>query len=241
MGASSQFALFAPSLSFDQILTFFLPRLAVAIVCGGMVGLERELKHKAAGIKTNILICLGSALFTSVSVLIAGEYAAQGHFGDPGRLAAQIVSGIGFLGGGAILQSRGAIVGLTTAATIWVVAAIGVCIGIGYWHVGLGSSILVVAILVGTTLFEDRVLARAHSMACEVVVHALHGSELALVREQVQLLLGRHNLILDQFEMRALLDGKTALSLQYEGRRSDQIKFIRELWAISSITQVRQN
>src|SRR5690242_865263 len=116
------------SWSFIQLLQFFVPKILFAILCGGLVGLERELKNKPAGIKTNILICVGSALFTSISLLMSASLADTGHYGDPSRVAAQIVSGIGFLGGGTIIQTRGTILGLTTAATIWTVAAIGMCI-----------------------------------------------------------------------------------------------------------------
>jgi uncharacterized membrane protein YhiD involved in acid resistance len=106
-------------------------KVVLAIVCGGLIGLERELKHKPAGLRTNILICLGAVLFTSLSVLIS-EGTPGGPLGDPARIAAQVVTGIGFLGGGMIIQSGGSVTGLTSAATVWVVAAIGVCIGMGY-------------------------------------------------------------------------------------------------------------
>src|SRR6476646_4887224 len=109
---------FSPKFTVLQLLHFFGPRILVSALCGGLIGLERELKNKPAGIKTNMLICLGSSLYTSVSILIAMNPSGEIQ-GDPSRLAAQIVSGIGFLGGGAIMQSRGSIQGLTTAATIW--------------------------------------------------------------------------------------------------------------------------
>jgi len=99
--------------------------LVMAVLLGGAIGLERELRGKAAGLRTNILICLGSTLFTHLSIHLAGGS------GDPGRIAAQVVTGIGFLGAGTILHTRGAIAGLTSAATIWLVAAIGVAIGTG--------------------------------------------------------------------------------------------------------------
>lgn len=105
-------------------------KVALSILCGGSIGLEREIKHKPAGLRTNILICLGSSLFTMLSVMMSSS--APGEPGDPTRVAAQIVSGIGFLGGGMILQSGGSVSGLTSAATVWVVAAIGMCIGLGY-------------------------------------------------------------------------------------------------------------
>lgn len=104
-------------------------QVITAIILGGIVGYDREKKMKSAGLKTNILICLGATLYTVISLLNV-----QNHTGpmDPNRVGAQIVSGIGFLGAGAIMQGKGYIIGLTTAATIWVVAAIGYTIGIGY-------------------------------------------------------------------------------------------------------------
>src|SRR5689334_5071130 len=120
-----QWDIMGPSSSwtFLELLQFFGPKVLFSVLCGGLIGLERELKNKPAGIKTNILMCLGATLYTSTSVLISSIHAASGHYGDPGRLAAQIVSGIGFLGGGTIIQARGTVLGLTTAATIWTVAA----------------------------------------------------------------------------------------------------------------------
>lgn len=106
-------------------------KVVLSILCGGFIGLEREIKHKPAGLRTNILICLGAMLFTWLSLMMS-NIAQPGTPGDPARIAAQIVTGIGFLGGGMILQSGGAVSGLTSAATVWVVAAIGMCIGLGY-------------------------------------------------------------------------------------------------------------
>lgn len=104
-------------------------QVITALLLGGLVGMDREAKLKAAGLKTNMLICIGATLYTTISMLNTQH--ASGMV-DPNRVAAQIVSGIGFLGAGAIMQSRGSVFGLTTAATIWVVAAIGYTIGAGY-------------------------------------------------------------------------------------------------------------
>lgn len=103
-------------------------QVVFAFMLGGLVGLDREHKMKAAGLKTNILICLGATFFTSMSML---NLVNTGGPVDPNRIAAQIVSGIGFLGAGAIIQGKGSVIGLTTAATIWVVASVGYTIGIG--------------------------------------------------------------------------------------------------------------
>jgi len=120
-----------------------LARLLLAAVLGGVVGVERELSGKPAGLRTNLLICVGSALFTSLSIGVASLSDASGFRSDPGRIAAQIVTGIGFLGAGTILHSRGKITGLTTAATVWVVAAIGMAVGAGAYVAAVGTTALV--------------------------------------------------------------------------------------------------
>lgn len=123
--------------------------LVLAVLLGGAIGLERELRAKAAGLRTNILICLGATLFTHLSIHIAGPS------GDPGRLAAQVVTGIGFLGAGTILHTRGAIAGLTSAATIWLVAAIGVAIGVGATFEAAGATLLTLLVLRGLGALES--------------------------------------------------------------------------------------
>jgi putative Mg2+ transporter-C (MgtC) family protein len=123
-----------------------------------VIGLERELSGKPAGLRTNILICLGAAIITDLSLTIALN--APSRTADPARLAAQIVTGVGFLGAGTILQTRGGIHGLTSAATIWVVAAIGMLCGAGAVAAALVATVLVIVVLVLLGRFEDYVLAR---------------------------------------------------------------------------------
>lgn len=126
-------------------------KLLIAVLVGGGIGLERELRRKPAGLRTNILICVGSTLLMDLSMRIAGA-----HGGDPGRIAAQVVTGIGFLGAGTILHTRGQITGLTSAATIWVVAAIGLTVGAGYFVEALGSTVTVMIVLIGLGWVERR-------------------------------------------------------------------------------------
>ena len=131
-------------------------QIITALILGGMIGFDRERKMKSAGIKTNVMICLGATLYTAIAHLNLWGFTGPA---DPNRMAAQIVSGIGFLGAGAIIQGRGNVVGLTTAATIWVVAAIGVTIGSGYPLIAtlFTVSILIVLKLLGPlyTLLES--------------------------------------------------------------------------------------
>ena len=137
-------------LRFDLLL-----KLLLAVILGGAIGLEREIKAKPAGLRTNILICVGAALLSDVSIRI-GLVNGQ-RIGDPARIAAQIVSGIGFIGAGTIMQGGGTITGLTSAATIWVVAAIGIAIGAGFYVEAAGSGLLVMVVLAWLTRVENRV------------------------------------------------------------------------------------
>jgi putative Mg2+ transporter-C (MgtC) family protein len=112
-------------------------KLLLSLVLGGLIGLEREVSDKAAGLRTNILICMGAALFTIISLKFTN---------DPARISAQIVSGIGFLGAGAIMREGDKVTGLTTAATIWTVAAIGVAAGYGFFTLSALVAVLVLFI-----------------------------------------------------------------------------------------------
>ena len=132
-----------------------LAKLALAVIIGGAIGLEREIKAKPAGLRTNILICVGAALLTDVSVRI-GMIDGPPRVGDPARLAAQIVSGIGFIGAGTIMQGGGMVTGLTSAATIWVVAALGIAIGAGFYVEAMGAGILVTFVLAWLGRLEHR-------------------------------------------------------------------------------------
>ena len=118
-------------------------RLAVALVLGGAVGLEREVHGSDAGLRTHILVSLGSALMMIVSILMSQAFPGS----DPARISAQVVSGIGFLGAGSILRSTGSVRGLTTAASIWAIAGIGLAIGAGFYSSGLIASLLILVTL----------------------------------------------------------------------------------------------
>ncbi|HYT72498.1 MAG TPA: MgtC/SapB family protein [Gemmatimonadales bacterium] len=141
-----------------------LLQLVLAILLGGAIGLERELSGKPAGLRTNVLICVGATLFTALSVTLS-----LGR-GDPARIAAQILPGVGFIGAGTILHTRGSVTGLTSAATIWVVAAIGMALGAHAYEAALGTALLVLVVLQGLRWVEDLV-ARASSRS-RLLVHA---------------------------------------------------------------------
>jgi len=163
---------------FSQIVEMFrlqlMLQVGLATLLGGAIGLERELGGKPAGLRTNILICIGSVLYTHLSLAMLNAIAGSGGTGtDPTRVAGQIVTGVGFIGAGTILHARGAVVGLTSAATIWVVAAIGVALGSGYYLEGIATTLVVLVVLAGLGRVEK--LVELHSMRSKVTIHAHPG------------------------------------------------------------------
>jgi putative Mg2+ transporter-C (MgtC) family protein len=133
-------ALFFPQAALEQLFSKTLARLVLAAVLGGIIGLERELKHRPAGLRTNMFICFGAAMFTVLSIELA-----QGN--EATRIASQIIPGIGFIGAGSILRDKGGVTGLTTAATIFVVASIGMACGGGLYLLAVFATLLILLAL----------------------------------------------------------------------------------------------
>jgi len=132
-------------------------RLLLAALLGALLGIERELKQKTAGLRTNILIAVGSALFTILSIELAPDGA------DPTRIAAQVVTGIGFLGAGAIMRTDSGIQGLTTAATVWVNSAVGVAAGGGQYHLAVSGAGVTLVVLFFVDPIEAAITRRVAS------------------------------------------------------------------------------
>src|SRR5438128_2198806 len=127
-------------------------KLVLAAFLGGCVGIEREMRDKPAGVRTNMLICTGSALFMVLSTRLGVLFGV-----DSTRIAAQIITGIGFLGAGAVLHSHGFVLGLTTAATIWVVAGVGMAVGAGFYSTAAFATLLSILILTLMSFIEERI------------------------------------------------------------------------------------
>ena len=124
------------------VVSSTIARLLVAAVLGGIIGLERQLRHKPAGLRTNLFICFGAAMYTVLSNQLAGSLG-----GDHTRVAAQIIPGIGFIGAGSILHARGSVVGLTTAATLFVVASVGMAAGGGLYMTAIFATAMILIAL----------------------------------------------------------------------------------------------
>lgn len=152
-----------------------LERLIVAAGLGSLVGFERERLLWAAGIRTHMLVCVGACLFMIVSAYGFEDVRSAEHIAlDPSRVAAQVVSGIGFLGAGAILARGEVVRGLTTAASIWTVAAIGLAVGGGLYFAALTSTGVIIAILAGVKPLEEAY--RARNQSCRLIVTAEHAA-----------------------------------------------------------------
>lgn len=132
-----------------SISPFAWTELGTALLCGFIIGLERQLRGKPAGIRTSILIVMGTYVF------IAASMSVNSNMTDPSRIIGQVITGVGFLGAGVMLARDGMVIGVTSAATIWVLAAIGVCIGIGQDLVAIKLSVLVVIVLIGIDILEN--------------------------------------------------------------------------------------
>ena len=188
-------------------------QLVLATLLGGAIGFERELSGKPAGLRTNILICVGATLFTVLSVRLSA-----GH-GDPARVAAQILTGVGFIGAGTILHARGSVTGLTSAATIWVVAAIGMAVGAEAYTEALGATLLVMLVLQGLGWLE-RFVGRQSTMS-HLTVHA---KPEAATLEELETLVQRTGLgIVRSESRRENVDLVVELDLRGPRRLHDQV------------------
>ena len=156
----------------DTISSVF--KMCLSLVLGSIVGIERKRKGQIAGVRTFALISMGATLAMLLSIYLPQEYLGLKN-GDPGRIAAQVVTGIGFLGAGAIIQMKGSVRGLTTAAGIWMVAAIGMAVGVGLYTIAIVATALILFILVQLERFEHRVKV---------------GSESRIIRMKLSLIIG---------------------------------------------------
>lgn len=142
-----------------QLKIFF--QLFLAVILGGIIGFEREYRKRAAGLRTHSLVCLGSALFTITAFESLGLFLIKKGVGfDPSRIIASVVMGIGFLGAGLIVVRKIKVEGLTTAAGIWVVAAIGVAVGLQLYLVAIFTTLLVLLILIVLRMLEEKYISK---------------------------------------------------------------------------------
>lgn len=205
-------------------------RLVLAAILGGVIGLERELKHQPAGLRTNMFICFGAALFTILSDVLAVV-----HLGDHTRISAQIIPGIGFIGAGSILHMRGLTTGLTTASTLFVVASVGMAAGGGLYLTAIFATGLVVA-----ALFSLGHLELTFNLKTLLSSYEVTGSSVEEISQEVNRILERRHRM-----MQNALSGDTGQHVRFQfdvaGCNRDQKDLLRELKAsqvLGSVTSL---
>jgi putative Mg2+ transporter-C (MgtC) family protein len=203
-------------------------RLTIAAVLGAVIGIERDLRRRPAGIRTSLFVCLATALFT----ILSGEIAHR--FGDTGstRIASNIVQGIGFLGAGAILREAGGVVGMTTAATVFVEAAIGMAAGGGLYSVAAYATGLVIFGLVVVGWCADRL-----NLKRRVMVFRITTSHTDNVATEVQQLLAEMKIALRHFRT-SMVGINSTVELEAEVSHSQQEKIVAQLNRVGIVTEV---
>lgn len=190
-------------------------RLLLSVLLGGLVGWEREKEEKPAGLRTHILVCLGSTL-----IMIVSAYGFPGRYpADPGRIAAQVITGIGFIGAGTIFRHGVTVKGLTTAASIWSVAGIGLAVGVGLYLPAIFTTLLVVATLMIAVKLEVSIIGSHKPFSLRCIIEDRPGSIGAIGS-----LLGNLNVDITRIELSSSWDGKVSLiiSLKLPAKLSEE-------------------
>jgi putative Mg2+ transporter-C (MgtC) family protein len=204
-----------------------LARLVLAAILGGAIGLERELRHRPAGLRTNMFICFGAAMFTILSDALAVE-----HLGDHTRIAAQIIPGIGFIGAGSILHTRGLTTGLTTASTLFVVASVGMATGGGLYMTAVFATVVVLL-----ALFTLGHLEQTFSLKMQLVTYAVTGASADGIAQEVNRILEHSHRM-----MQNVVSGSTGshVRMQFDvsACNRDQRKLLAELKTSSALGTV---
>ena len=182
-----------------------LYKLVLSLVLGSVVGFERKRKGQPAGIRTFALISMGATLAMILSIYVPQEYMGLKN-GDPGRIAAQVITGIGFLGAGAIIQMKGSVRGLTTAAGIWMVAAIGMAVGVGMYWIATCATLLILFNLLWLERFEHKI-----NLGADARIIGLNIAEIVEDIEPYREVLKHHEVILQNYYVDYDYDNKTTV------------------------------
>jgi len=209
-------------------------RLILSVILGCLIGWERESRRQPAGLRTHILICLGSTLLMIVSIYIPQTFQSFQN-GDPGRIAAQVVSGIGFLGGGAIFKLGANIRGLTTAATIWAVAAVGLAIGAGAYLGAILATFLILFVLIIMNKVENKFFP-----ALSLKILQLNFSSSKIETDMVFSILEKYGIIVQSVNIAQSLNKKSTKMrfFIHVPNKLDLKKLYKELHGVNNISQI---
>lgn len=214
-------------------------RLITALILGGLVGYERQARSKAAGLRTHILVSMGACLYMMISMMVPLQMdSSYGLTGDGGRIAAQVVSGVGFLGAGSILAAKGGhkIFGLTTAASIWAVAAVGLAAGMGLILMATITAILILITLTGLYHLDMYINRKQSAQSCELLLLA---NPEKFSKEHLRTYLQQKELSLSAFTEAPISSGRTEIHLTFaEGQLLDAHDIMPDLMLLPGVTHI---
>lgn len=208
-------------------------KILLACFLGGLIGLERESINRPAGLRTHILVCVGSTLVMTLNTVLVTTYSTTVNI-DPGRFGAAVLSGIGFLGAGTIIREGNSVSGLTTAASLWTIACIGITIGAGHFLLATYTTLIVLFVLFGFAYFEKKVTFGSKCKAFTIEIENRPG-QLGKIGEVT----GKHDCIVQNIKLEHLNDFNSiiALSLKYP-KNFNSLNFIADLNAIDGISRI---
>ena len=213
-------------------------RLGIAALLGMLVGYERERQNQPAGLRTHTILAIGSCLAMTISINIAFQFASQGQIGDPARLASQVVSGIGFLGAGAILRYGTNVKGLTTATSLWTIAMVGLAIGAGHYLAGGATTAMLLIILVLLNVLEKKLIRVYETIT--VSVTAVNNP--ALLENLLTLFKQMKKKVLSVSMEADLPNDNQTVSIVLKTRENDEMDDIREgLKSVAGVTRYKLN
>ena len=197
-----------------------LLRLLCAMFIGAVIGTERELTHRPAGMRTHMLVALGSCVVMITSQMIFHQYRAFGATPDPARLSAQVITGVGFLGAGTILKEGPSIKGLTTAASVWAVACLGIAVGGGYYALGILGTVGMIVILVLFEWLQEKLMRERYAL----YLFSVSCSDVVSMLERINQLATECDASLKAIQVDGKEDGEVEITFKadFGGRHSEQ-------------------
>lgn len=210
-------------------------KILMACLLGGMVGLERESINRPAGLRTHILVCVGSTLVMCVNAILVTTYSHTVNL-DPGRFGAAVLSGIGFLGAGTIMREGNSVSGLTTAASLWTVACIGIAVGAGYLAVSVFTTLLVLIVLLGFAYFEKKVSIGSRIKKFHIEIDNRPG-QIGRIGE----ITGKHECVIQNISLEALSETRSVIHLALKYPKQFKLAlFVDDIKLVEGILKIEE-
>lgn len=208
-------------------------KILLACFLGGLIGLERESINRPAGLRTHILVCVGSTLVMTINTILIVNYSSVVNL-DPGRFGAAVLSGIGFLGAGTIIREGNSVSGLTTAASLWTIACIGLAIGAGHFLLATFTTLTVLIVLLGFARFENKINSASRLKVFTIEIQNRPGQ-----LGKIGIVTGEHECIIQDIKLENVnsLSSIINMSIKYP-KNFDIVKFIDDLYDLDGINSI---